>query len=500
MSAPKEENSGITSRAAERLTVLWIVCTVLVVLMIVMVTLLGREKLRVQSDVIAQQTHEIETLGSRVDGLEDSIQSLRRQAARNVAPAQPPASIQTPPPEVSRGNAPAANAPAETDVLNRLAQLLVPRPGSQTPTITDTPAAIAVVEQVDAAGQSALSNWAGETWAQLALLAHLAGAPESAAVYADRARKSGAAPVAYDGLRVRELLHADKPADAVTLAVEWAGADTSPPEAPILLAAARIAAGQVVAARTGLKTLPRLDRISSDDRLLLADVLVQLDRWDDLRTVLADWRAPTPAAQRTINRYRALEAIQRGQYAAGLAILDELLQSDPNDYELRLWRAICLAKAGQRDAAREALTHEALDVDRPEVWYWRGMVELASGNTKQAAEDYQRAVANDRGYAPAWEALGSLALNRPTASDVAEAIRLLNIAVQAGPDRPSAYFLLAVAQARASDRAATVAALKRALALNPKMLDTALATETIVTFLGEPELRRIAASAPNETE
>jgi tetratricopeptide (TPR) repeat protein len=264
-----------------------------------------------------------------------------------------------------------------------------------------------------------------------------------------------------------------------------------------MLAAARIAAGQTAAARAGLTSLPRLDRLNSDDRLLLADVLLRLERWADLQAVLADWRAPTPTARQTVNRFRALESIHREQFAVGLAILDELLQSAPDDYELRLWRAICLAKAGQRDAARQALAHESLAVDRPEVWYWRGMVELASGNTQAAEQAYQRAVAADRGYAPAWEALGSLSLN---ADRVDEAIRLLSVAIDVGRERPSAYFLLAIAHARASDRLATLAALQTALTLDPTLLDTALATEMIATLVDEAELRRIAETRPANAE
>lgn len=487
-----ERDPRVTPQAVERLTVLWVVCTVLVLLVLIILTLVARGKLRQQAEVIARQTLAIELLESRVTELEREVRIAATAPAAALRPPPPdrPTPVAPRPLTPQATNQTASPAPAprlsEAELQRRLAALLVPTPDG--PALSDPNAAgplLAAVEADDPADR------APEHWAQLAIVAYRLGRPGQAETFAQLARQGGAVPTGYYELLVRQQLARRAP-EALPVAERLAAAPDAPPATGVLLAAARMADGQADRAGAALRPLPPLTRLSSADRLLLARVLAELGRWDELARVLDGWRAPDPGAQREVNRYRAYVAIERGEQAAGLAILDHLLTSQPDDPDLRIWRARALLKAGQHEAARAALDHPALDEDRAETWYWRGMLEAATGADQAAIEALQAAVRRDERYAPAWEALGSLMLN---ADRLDEAARLLRNAVAADPQRASAHLLLALTHARGGDRAQTLGALRRALALDPSLAETAKATVALTALIAPDEIDALASRA-----
>ena len=131
------------------------------------------------------------------------------------------------------------------------------------------------------------------------------------------------------------------------------------------------------------------------------------------------------------------------------------------------------------------------------------MLEFDAGNIDEALPFLQHALAASHGFAPAWEALGTIALNR---GDLATALQNLTNAVNANPRRGSAHFLLAVIHAKASRPSETAKALQTAFRLDPSLLKTARQTDVISGLFSHDELAALADStdttaiAPDEAE
>lgn len=484
-----EQTTAHMARAIERVTILWIVSTVLMLMAIGVVTLLARTKLRQQAAVIARQTETIDALTRRLDQIELALATVQRDLAqvrleRTTRPSAEPAAATPKPAET-----PTARL-SERDIRRQLDQFL-PEPANTTSHIEDVDAARELVSRVAAAADQL--QLGGRTWARIALLAVLADHHPAAASLAQRARNAGVPPAGYDELRLREMLARKQYDEALRLGERLLAEAPDRPAARVLLAAAQAERGQLDRADRTLRTLPLVTALSDEDRLRLAQVLMRLARWDDLHAVLANWRSQTEQTQRLVNRYRAVDAIEHGRYATGVAILDQLLASEPDDYDLRLWRAIALVRAGQFQAAGDALNHPALQRERPEAWYWRGRLALATGHPEDAAQPLERAIRIDPRFALAWEALGSLALN---AGMREQAITRLQRAIQADPRRATSYFLLAVAHAGAGDRAAAVAALRRAIARDPSLAQTAKDTQAITAIIPPEQIDQLTGRLP----
>ncbi|RMF86092.1 MAG: hypothetical protein D6744_00315, partial [Planctomycetota bacterium] len=298
--------------------------------------------------------------------------------------------------------------------------------------------------------------------------------------------RAGWMPIRLYELSTRRLLAAGKLLEARAAAKRLAAAADAPPVAPVLVASIEFALGRYAFADEALARLPDPTQLAAADRLRMAHVLVGLERWSDARRAI-DGLGPLPdSQQRVLNLVRAILAIQDGQYAVGLGILDHLLAATPDDYDLLTWRGIALLRAGQYQAAREALAVAQRDTSRPEAYYWLGVLEHAEGNAEAAEQALRRALAADAAFAPALEALGNVELQR---DQLADAVGYLTKAIEADPHRASAHFLLAIAHARASNRLEAENALREALRLDPALLEKALRIEALTSLFSEDDLR-----------
>jgi len=496
---PEAEPNRTRPRAAvevvERLQVLWIVSCLALFVLIALLALVETGWLRRQARTLAQQAATIESLRQRVDQMQRSLDELQRElAARSARPPEPPA---TPPAAPARPAAPAAAAPtaappagiADERVLSeRLDALLSETPGAQ-PSLSDAAAATALLDEVRSVANQAA--WGGATWSRLALLAALLNQDEMAAAFAARARRGGTVPADYEVLRIRRLLAAGRIEDAREAALRLHRALPTEPTVRVLLAAAQLAAQEPAEADATLTPVPDPGALEPADRLRLAQTLAALQRWKDLERTLRNMpRLPQPQ-QVELNRLRAILTIQRGEYAAGVAILDALLGSRPDDEDLRVWRAAALLKAGQVEAARAALPSP----ESPASWYWSGRLSLVEGDTDAAREAFLQAVDADVHYAPALESLGILALNE---KDVEQALMWLTRATRARPHSASAHFLLAIAQAKAGRRDEAAAALRVALQTDPDLLGTARETPAFRALFTDEDLRGMLPTAETQ--
>jgi tetratricopeptide (TPR) repeat protein len=192
---------------------------------------------------------------------------------------------------------------------------------------------------------------------------------------------------------------------------------------------------------------------------------------------------------------RAVWLIQQDRFAEALAVLDYLLELRPGDYDIRTWRAVALLEAGQYEAARAALAHAEQSPARPEAWYWLGVLEIETGNPEAAISYLQRTFTASARYAPAWEALGTLALNR---GDLPVARENLINALEINPRRASAHFLLAIVHAKAARQEEAAQALQDAFLLDETLLETAKETEVLTRMFGQDGLEELAPGPPPE--
>jgi tetratricopeptide (TPR) repeat protein len=261
------------------------------------------------------------------------------------------------------------------------------------------------------------------------------------------------------------------------------------PRAALLLAEAYCLQPDLAAADAVVETLDRGQDLSPSLKLRLGRLLVALERWNRLEALLNSFGEVRPEDLSQLNFLRAVLAIQRNRLAEALAIFDNLLAEHPEDYDIRTWRGVALLAARQFQAARQALAHSRAFPGRPEAWYWRGMLELRAGNDDEAVTFFEHALAASQRYAPAWEALGTIALNR---GDLPTAVQNLQNAVAANPRRASTHFLLSIVHAKTLQPTATADALRTALRLDPSLLEQAQQTEVIGRLFTPEELEALA--------
>jgi len=480
-----QESRRRRSDAVERLFVLWIVSTLLIVVSLAIVTVFMAGQLRAQSQAVSTLNASVATLEQRLSAGEEQrsalAEALRRQASQPVSvPATSPADVQPAPQPHDAEQVDQARVQAALDAL------LVP--GDALPwTLADPIKAEALLESL-AAG-SPEPGWEPSTWLRLALVARLASADESAASFAALAERGGVSLAQYFDLSARVLLDRGDLEQARAFAMKLVGEASADQRAWLVLASIEYRRNDLAAADGALAHVLEPASLDAAERVSLGRMLVAVERWDRLRGVTELLRTPPAELLGDVNMLRAVMAIVDGKYAAALAILDSLLESRPEDYDLLTWRGVALLKAGQFGAARDALSHTADVPGRPEAWYWRGRIEMEAGNPDQAVKFLQSALAASRRFAPAWEALGSLALNR---GDLPAAITNFATAVEVNPRRAQAHLFLAVAHAKASDRAAAQADLRNAFQLDATLLDTARRIEVITRLFSDDELAVLA--------
>lgn len=498
---------------ADRLYVLWLMSSLLLVLLVVIVTLLGSGQLRRHAQRISEQTEAIEQLRTDVSRVREELAALEAAvtraagASREEAPAVDERGEAEPPVEERQPERQPRPAPpvvlADERAINTLLQSGL-RPGEDGPdSLAELPYELADRGAAEEALRKALeeagqASWGGETWSRLAVAARLLDRGESAEMFAGKAVAAGAFPQAYYELSARQLLAAGEAAEAVVFAKRLATGRPGHPEAVVLLAEAYCAHRDLANAVAAVEELDEVPSLSLSAKLRLGRVFVALESWDRLdRLVASLGRVPEPALP-VVNYLRAVVAAQRGRPAVALAILDELLaesgtrgrgQLMPDDYDLRTWRGVALVYAGQFAAAREALSHSQEHPERPEAWYWCGILEVRAGNTEEAVAFFQHALAASQRFAPAWEALGAMALN---AGELPMARQDLENALNADPRRASGHFLLAVVHAKMSQPRETAAALQAAFHRDPSLLESARETEVIRGMFSDDELASLA--------
>lgn len=164
----------------------------------------------------------------------------------------------------------------------------------------------------------------------------------------------------------------------------------------------------------------------------------------------------------------------------------------PSPYEITTWRGVVLMRGQQTAAARQALdAAAALRPDRPEAYYWRAMLEYREGQFEAARMFLHNALATSARFAPAWEALGQIALN---ADDPEAALADLQKAVESNERRAAAHFSIAIAHAKMSQRGAAAEALKTAFRLDRSYVEKAQATEVLSRLFTPDELQALATA------
>lgn len=503
MSLPDTKPASAASQSqdsSERAYVLWIVSTLALLILISALALLGSGRLHRQVTTIdalgerlARLEQSLAQLNARVDGLratprDAAPRRVEPTEPRPSPPTQPPATRPTPP---ERTSAEPTKAPPGSDALTvRLERLL--RPGDALPfELTDRAAAGSLLTEAARSVDSAV--WTPDNWSQLAVLATLLGRTDQAEAFAARAASAGKPPQAYRETVARQALSERRFEEARAAAQKMLASAPTSAVARLLLADALVSATspEAAAADELLTGIADPAQLSAGDRVRLGELWVALERWDRLEPVVAalDRLPPRLAPRRDL--LRAIRATQAGDLVKSVSMLDELAQRDPNDFDVQLWRGVALLQAHKLDAAREALAATERWPQRPEGWFWRGMAELNSGNSDAAGRLFETALTAAPRYAPAWEALAKLALDR---RDIAAAVQNLTMAVQAAPRRATAWLLLAIAHAKASRRPEAEAALRRALELDAGLLAAAKGADVLTRLFEAGEIDQMVGA------
>lgn len=490
-----EARRARTGSALERLYVLWAVSLALTLLLILLAVSVLRSQLARHAASLNEHAEALTGFHERLAALESMLArepivvspGVLRPQPVSSAPATRPAEAPSGPATTTRV---ATSAPASFDA--ELAQVLrVDDDGVAI--VTDRELAARLI--VRAASMPNTSAHSGQTWARLAWLALLAGRDEQAAVFAERSTQAGAIPREYYAADARKRLDAGDPAAALVAAQRVTGADAGDPLGRLWKASAELALGRAADATA---TVADLDarRLPPVDRLRLCRLYAALEQWEALERALDSFRNLSKELRAERNLLRAIGMIHTERLTEALAILEGLLETRPDDEELRAWQAAALVRAGQYAAARDALGHVG-SPSRADTWYWLGTVAMSAGQEQEAVRCFQRSLSVTRGFALAWEGLATIALNN---SDLEAAVQYARNAVETNPLRASAHLLLAVASARMTLKPEMVAALRRALDLDPRLADVARQVEAIRALLEPEELEALlaepAASAP----
>lgn len=483
----------------DRLYVLWIASSLLMVLLVIVLTVLGGGRLRRQAERISEQSLAIDELRAELAEARRELDRLANRETVGLRAGSEPAAIPEKParaappvaPEELREaertepEPPVDAASQERDVA-ALLQAALRTDGESHFELADRAAA---EEALLAASRARLD---GATYVRLALVARLLDRDPAAEMLAARALEAGEFPAAYYETSARMLLARGRAAESLVYATRLLAGRPDDPDALLLLAEAHDLRGDPAAVDRTLEALAQADRLTLDKKLRMGRLFVKLERWDRLEALVTTVEWDAGAVPPGLDFLRGVLASQRGELPEALAILDNLVADQPGDYEFQTWRGVVLLEARQFEAAREAFAAVQDQPDRPEAWYWRGVLELRAGNPDEAVRLFQHALAASQRYAPAWEALGTMALN---GGDLSAALQNLTNAVNANPRRGSAHFLTAVIHAKLGHPAETAGALRRAFELDPALVDAAGKTEVIVGLFTPAELVELAGSA-----
>lgn len=477
-----------TRDSVERLYVLWIVTTVLLLFVLIVIAFFVRGALQ-------RQATTIDALAERLANLEARAADAPRPAAPPAArPATQPATTRpaaVPPPDRTASRAAVPAGLSAEQIEAEAAALLAPDPQT-TLAVLDRRAAGALLARVASLDpRPALS---GELAVRLATLALLVEEEELAERYLREALAADAPADVYFETAARLALRDGRSADALLAAQRWRSRAPESPAAALVLAEALVAQDRLAEAGALLDEGGVLKVAAPGERLRLGRVLLALEAWGPLGEVVVQAADVGDELWGEREFLRAVVLAQAGELPEALATLDYLLEERPEDYDLQLWRAVVLRAGRQAAAAREVLLRlcEAAPA-RPEAWYWRALVELDAGAADEAGSLFELALRAAPRHAPAWEGLGTLALNR---GEVESAIENLTRAAELNPRRPTAHFLCAIAWARRGEREPCAASLRAALQLDPRLLNQALATDLLRRLFDADELQALAQPGP----
>lgn len=128
----------------------------------------------------------------------------------------------------------------------------------------------------------------------------------------------------------------------------------------------------------------------------MRSVLFQLSRSCLCLTAGAVLLGQSPNGDATSQIARGRAFAEKKDFRAALPLLDEAVQSAPQDAEARRWRAHCRTALGRYEGALEDLDIAvALAPDIAWAWYARGMAQHHLGRNQAAIADYTKALELD---------------------------------------------------------------------------------------------------------
>jgi tetratricopeptide (TPR) repeat protein len=489
--------------ALERLYILWIVSSFLLLAAALAPALVLRSSLRAQNEAI-------ERLATRLNAAEIELVELRARPQAAAAPIEAPTPVdEKSPAHVESAESPAApvDVSAPPRIESQLARILdEPDPGEFV--VHDEAAARAALAAAAKLPAARVSN---RTWERLAILAALLNESTAADDFAQRSINSGRPPLRYFALAARRALAENRPADALAHARRLNEHAPASALGKVYMAAALIAAGQNASADEVFRPVGELLGLTGPERLLAARISLELEDWPHLRDALKAVPNVPAAVSAERDFLNAVNLLQQGRSTDAFTLLDNLnagqanaggdalfpLVPLPRPWEVQVWRAVALMRTGQADSARRAFETAAQSwPDRPAIWYWLGILNLKQRDFDAATRALNNALARSAAFAPAWEALATIALER---NDTEAALSNLDSAIQANPRRAGAHFLKAIVHAKAGHSDDAADGLRSAFALAPAMIEDAAKTEVLARLFTLEQLRAFAAPAGDAT-
>lgn len=349
----------------------------------------------------------------------------------------------------------------------------------------------------------------------------MSGRGVAAEAFARRAAAAGDRLVAYTEASARALLARGQWRGALLFAEHLVEQTDGSATSQVLLAAALLAGDQPGTADEALDLLTNVGKLHPRDKLLLARLLMTLERWQRLGAVLGTLKVVPDDVVAEYNFLQAALLARSGQTVEALAILEYLAGQlpepgqrpstapqdaspapawaapGPDRYEIEVWRGVTLVFADQTEAARQVLEQAAgLDPGRPDAHYQLGLLEARAGQYERAGFYLKNALACSARMAPAWETLAVLDIGT---NDVHTALEHLAKAIEINPRRASAHFLVAIAQAKLSQHEPTAAALEAAFRLDKETyLPKAKQVDVLMRLFTPQELDELAAEQPGK--
>ncbi len=452
---------------------------------------------------LARELADVSDRLSRLEARSGAAAPSERGPAPRPREGQAASRPQRPAPQRTPATQPHSAPAAEADDFSRdraarMYERAVEEPLGELPRLRDDRAAR---ELLAAADDEPIANLDPMVCRMLALTGRLLRDDDRATRYAERAARLGVDLGDYHELTARQALGMSMPSAALAAVRDLARSPRRASLAALLGAQAFLAQRQPAEARAALAQIGPSAALAVDDRLALCGVQTALEDWSGLATTLGSLGSVPAALTDARDFFRAVALTVSERYAEAVAVLDVLLESQPESYDAHLWRGVALLRARQPEAARQGLARATrIAAGRPEAWYWLGVLEVDEG-TSDGAAFFHNALAASTRFAPAWEALATQALNGDELHTATENARR---AVESDPGRPSAQFLLAICEARANRRDEAARALKIAFHLDPTLLEQAQRVEAIATLFTPADLAALApahatSSAPGDT-